>query len=319
MTDAGGRPRSTVALERWAVLAPMTVARSHAAVAGWGGRLYVFGGGGPGFVALNSAACYDPAKDTWTPIAPMPTARSGIVAVTFQNRIYVMGGGFKKPDGTFQFLTKVEIYDPEKDSWAKGSDLLRRHDAPAATVLGGRIYLMGGHLPDTPGGPLTDPAFDFTEMFDVVNGRWLELSPMPTPRFSLAVVPWEGRVLAMGGGAFRDGAFRNFDVVEAYNPTRGGWEASDVGPLPWPAAGVSAALLDGAIHVFGGNDGTAIQAKAARYTREAGWAILPPMPEPRAAAAAVTLGGAIYLIGGRAADGKTPTETVMVWQRTLNS
>jgi len=68
MTDAGGRPRSTVALERWAVLAPMTVARSHAAVAGWGGRLYVFGGGGPGFVALNSAACYDPAKDTWTPI-----------------------------------------------------------------------------------------------------------------------------------------------------------------------------------------------------------------------------------------------------------
>jgi N-acetylneuraminic acid mutarotase len=78
-------------------------------------------------------------------------------------------------------------------------------------------------------------------------------------------------------------------------------------------------LLGGAIHVFGGNDGTAIQAKAARYTRESGWMILSPMPEPRAAAAAVVLDGAIYLVGGRAADGKTPTETVMVWQRTLNS
>jgi N-acetylneuraminic acid mutarotase len=118
----------------------------------------------------------------------------------------------------------------------------------------------------------------------------------------------------MGGGAFRDGAFRNFDVIEAYNPTCGGWEASDVGPVPWPAAGVSAVVLNGAIHVFGGNDGTAIQAKAARFTRETGWKMLPPMPEPRAAAAAVALDGAIHLIGGRAADGKTPTETVMVWR-----
>lgn len=295
----------------WSVGAPMSTARSHAAAAAWGSALYVFGGGGPGFVALTAAERYDPAADRWTPIAPMPTARSGIVAVTFQQRIYVMGGGFKKPDGTFQFLTTVEIYDPEKDSWTRGPDLLRRHDAPAAAVLGGRIYLMGGHLPDTPGGPLTDPAFGFTELFDVINGRWLELSPMPTPRFSLAAVPWEGTVLAMGGGAFTDGAFRNFDVVEAYHPTRGAWETSDVGPLPWPAAGVSSVVRDGAIWIFGGNDGTAIQAKGARFTRETGWLRLPPMPEPRAAAAAAALDGTIYLVGGRAADGKTPTAGLM--------
>jgi N-acetylneuraminic acid mutarotase len=298
----------------WALARPMSTVRSHCAAAVHQNRIYVFGGGGHAFVALNSAECYDPKTDRWSPIATMPTARSGIVAVPFQNKIYLMGGGFKKPDGTFQFLTVVEIYDPEKDSWTKGPDLLRRHDAPAATVMGGRIYLVGGHLPDTPGGPLTDPAFNFAEVFDLFQGRWLELSPMPTPRFSLAAVPWEGRVLAMGGGAFRDGAFRNFDVIEAYDPTKGAWETSDVGPLPWPTAGVAAVIIDGAIHVFGGNDGTGIQPKSARYTRESGWTMLPAMSEPRAAAAAVTLGGAIYLIGGRAADGKTPTDTVMVWR-----
>ena len=137
---------------------------------------------------------------------------------------------------------------------------------------------------------------------------------MPTPRFSLAMVPWEGKLLAMGGGAFRDGAFRNFDMIEAYNPVKGGWETSDIGPLPWPTAGVAAVLVNDSIYVFGGNDGTGIQPKAARYTRDTGWTMLPPMPEPRAAAAAVSLSGMIYLIGGRAADGKTPTETVMVWK-----
>jgi N-acetylneuraminic acid mutarotase len=298
----------------WTLARPMSTVRSHCAAAVHQDRIYVFGGGGHAFAALNSAECYDPKTDRWSPIASMPTARSGIVAVNFQNRIYVMGGGFKKPDGTFQFLTVVEIYDPERDSWTKGPDLQRRHDAPAATVMGGRIYLVGGHLPDTPGGPLTDPAFNFAEVFDVVNGRWLELSPMPTPRFSLAAVPWEGKVLAMGGGAFRDNAFRNFDVIEAYNPSKGEWETSIIGALPWPAAGVAAVVATGAIHVFGGNDGTGIQPKAARYTPETGWTMLPPMREPRAAAAAVTLAGPTYLIGGRAADGKTPTDTVMAWQ-----
>jgi N-acetylneuraminic acid mutarotase len=298
----------------WTLARPMSTVRSHCAAAVHNERIYVFGGGGEGFAALKTAECYDPAKDAWTPIAPMPTARSGIVAAAFQNKIYVMGGGFKKPDGTFQFLTVVEIYDPEKDAWTKGPALQRRHDAPAAAVLGGRIYLVGGHLPDTPGGPLTDPAFDFFEVLDVVNGRWLELSPMPTPRFSLALVPWEGKLLAMGGGAFCDGAFRNFDVVEAYDPLKGGWATSGIAPLPWPTAGVGAVVANGAIHVFGGNDGAGIQPKAARYTKDTGWVILPPLPEPRAAAAAVTLGGAIYLLGGRAADGKTPTNSLMAFR-----
>jgi N-acetylneuraminic acid mutarotase len=150
----------------------------------------------------------------------------------------------------------------------------------------------------------------------VINGRWLELSPMPTPRFSLAMVPWEGKLLAMGGGAFRDNAFRNFDVIEAYNPAKGSWETSDIGPLPWPTAGVAAVLVEDSICVFGGNDGHGIQPKAARYRKDAGWTTLPTMPEPRAAAAAVVLGGAIYLVGGRDAGGKTPTDTLMAFRNS---
>jgi N-acetylneuraminic acid mutarotase len=77
---------------------------------------------------------------------------------------------------------------------------------------------------------------------------------------------------------------------------------------------VAAVLFNGAIYVFGGNDGNGIQPKAACYTRDAGWTMLSPMSEPRAAAAAVTHGEAIYLIGGRAADGKTPTSSLMAFR-----
>ena len=67
---------------------------------------------------------YDPLTNQWERKADMPTLRSGSVTAVIDNRIYVMGGGFKQPNGQFKFLTAVEIYSPNTDSWEKGPDLL---------------------------------------------------------------------------------------------------------------------------------------------------------------------------------------------------
>jgi len=301
-------------LGRWSTKRPMRIARSHFGSAVFQGRIYVFGGGGEGFRSLNQVEIYDPPADQWTEGREMPTTRSGAVAVTLNGRIYVMGGGFREADGTFRFLRTVEIYDPLENLWESGPDLLQSHDAPAATLLDGRIFLLGGHHPEAKGGPLSDPAFPVCEQFNERSGRWQEIPPMPTPRFSLVALSWGGKVLAMGGGAFTGREFTNHDRVEEYDPDKRSWSDSRL-TLPWRAAGPGAALFGGGILLCGGNNGKAIQRRAALYDPiDERWTELAVMPEARAVMAALSIGETLYIVGGRDATGKAPVNTVFAFE-----
>lgn len=123
----------------WVSKGPLDVARSHPSVVVHENKIYTFGGGGVNFASMNLTRMYDPATGVWEKRADMPTLRSGTVAVTVGDRIYVMGGGFKQSNGTFRFLTEVEIYYPGRDAWERGPDLLRPHDYPAVAYLDGCI------------------------------------------------------------------------------------------------------------------------------------------------------------------------------------
>jgi serine/threonine-protein kinase PknK len=293
---------------RAAAIAPMKAARSHFAAAVHGGRLFVFGGGGADFTGLEAAEAYDPRTDRWEAIAPMPAPRSGIAAACAGDRIYVCGGGVKRPDGGFDFKSVVEVYLPLEDRWEAGPSLRWRHDAPAMAVAEGRVLLFGGHHPDATGGPLTDPGFDVCEALG--NDGWREAAPMPTARFSLAAEAVGPRVWCMGGGAYRDGAFHNLDLIEAYDPSADRWEAC-ITRLPWPAAGPATAMHGGRLYVAGGNDGERITDRVARFDPgTATWEDLPSLPEARVMAVLADVGdrdGGLILAGGRGPDGKTPT------------
>jgi N-acetylneuraminic acid mutarotase len=292
----------------------MATERSHCGGASAGGKLFAFGGGGPEFKSLQSVETYDPEADRWTFTQPMPTLRSGLVAVTLHGRIYVMGGGFRNPDGTFRFLTVVELFNPVDHSWEAGPSLLARHDAPSATGWKDHIYLFGGHHPEAQGGPLTDPAFSCSEKLEPGEKAWVEITPLPTPRFSSGCAPFNGKIWVMGGGAFSKDQFRNFDLIEIFDPDCGEWLPNSGEKLPWPSAGVSACNLNGKVYVFGGNDGSRISNRSAVFDPDNGkWEELAPMPEPRAAAATAVLDGTIYLIGGRDASGKSPTGSLLAY------
>ena len=290
-------------------ISPMGEARSHFGSAVHDGLLYVFGGGGGDFKSLDSVEVYDPAADSWNARSPMPTPRSGIAAATVGDRIYVMGGGFRRPDGTFDFKSTVDIYLPNEDRWQVGPSLLERHDAPAAIAVDGNVYLIAGHHPEATGGPLTDPAFDVCERLDAGADAWHLAAPLPTPRFSLVALPVAGQIWAIGGGALVGEQFENMAVVEVYNPTTDTWKAGPT-TLPWPGAGLYAAVLGTTIWVAGGNDGNGISNRLSCYhVGHDRWDDCTPLPEPRVMGALVHLGDHLYLVGGRGGDDKTPTNT----------
>jgi N-acetylneuraminic acid mutarotase len=288
-------------------LRPMGAARSHFGAAVHGGRLYVFGGGGADFKSLSAVEAYDPKTDAWEACAPMPAPRSGIAAAAVGDRIYVCGGGFKLPDGRFDFKSAVEAYVPPDDGWENAPSLLKRHDAPAAVAHRGRVLLFGGHHPDATAGPLVDPGFDVAEALEPDAEAWTELAPMPTARFSAVAEMVGAEIWCMGGGAYKGGTFRNLDVIEGYDPGANRWESPGT-RLPWPAAGLMAACVEGALYVAGGNDGSGISARVARWApgSDARWEELPPLPEGRVMGAMLALDGALFVLGGRGPDGRQP-------------
>jgi N-acetylneuraminic acid mutarotase len=299
----------------WDIKSPIEQVRSHCPPATYKNKVYVFGGGGPHFASLNSVYAFDPAKNQWERKADMPTLRSGSVTAVVGNRIYVMGGGFKQPSGQFKFLTAVEIYYPETDSWESGPDLLMPHDYPAVAVLNGQIYVLGGHHPDaTKAGPKTDPGFNYCERLNPVTGTWEEIAPLIQPRFALAAVVAEDSILTLGGVAFTPEGFNNFSLVERYDALHDRWVRDERYTLPWPAAGLGACTLDGQIYIFGGYSTDDIHNRAARFDPTSGkWQRIADLPAPRAAMGVATLNNTIYLVGGWADDGRTPQADVFAY------
>lgn len=297
---------------QWDTPPALEVARSHSPTAEYKGKLYVFGGGGPNFQSLNSTVSYDPQTTQWSACTDMPTLRSGAVAATIGDKIYVMGGGFRQDNGTFRFLRTVDIYSPESDTWVSGPDLIQPHDYPAVAVLGEYIYVLGGHHPDaTQGGPKTDPGFDFCERLHINGNEWEAIAPLPTPRFALSAVILDGKILAMGGVAFRPEGFNNFTVIETFDPVSNSWSNQEEFALPWPAAGLGAAISQNKLYIFGGYSDDDIHNRTACYNpANKDWSQTSPMPTPVAAMGVITHNDTIYSIGGWADDGRTPINNV---------
>jgi hypothetical protein len=77
--------------KQWEELPKLPAPRSRYALAGFEGKLYLFGGW-DGQQARGEVYQYDPQLKTWSELAAMPTARSNAGAAVVEDRIYVIGG-----------------------------------------------------------------------------------------------------------------------------------------------------------------------------------------------------------------------------------
>lgn len=135
----------------------------------------------------------------WTDAAPMPTPRNQFSCVTFQGRIYAIAGQFHH-DSEQLDQARVDIYDPETDSWIAGPPLDKGHShAEGATfVHDGRIYMAGGHT-TAPGESKQHDA----DIIMLVPGatRWEKVGELPMPLSSPAAAIIDGKMYVAGGSA----------------------------------------------------------------------------------------------------------------------
>ncbi|MHC4579948.1 MAG: Kelch repeat-containing protein [Planctomycetota bacterium] len=128
------------ATDTWTEKTPMPTARGFVATSVVDGEIYAIGGA-TFRTGLSTVEEYDPATDTWSTKAPMPTARLVFSSSSVVNGIvYVIGGGSVEPA-----VSTVEAYDPVTDTWTTKTDMPRAIAGLATSVVGAKIYAIGGN------------------------------------------------------------------------------------------------------------------------------------------------------------------------------
>ncbi len=230
---------------RWSTRAALPTPVAYAAAATVDGLIYVAGGGGPS-ADLNIVQVYNPVSDSWTTAAHMLQARSGLALVGLNTSdpggpaLWAMGGGFST------YLSSTERFDPTRNSWMSGPNLLIGSRTIAGAYLNGVIYKMGGydgstHLDDAEHSVSGGGFGGFT----VVQNQ-----NVPRAKQGLVSLPLTGHLYALAGQSV-SGTITN--TVEEYDPSADTWTIRN--PLQIAVSSTGAGVISNTIYVPGGFDG----------------------------------------------------------------
>ena len=211
----------------------------------------------------------------------MQFARAAHAVVATPDAIYALAGtgAGGKP------VLEVERFDGRAwtvISMLPGSGL----NAPAAAVLDGKIYLVGGF------NTTTNVPTDKVIVFDPATKRWSDAAPLPAPRGGHAAVVLEGRIHVLGGGNSQ----RTLDDHSIYDPVSNSWSTGAA--LPRSEGSPAAVAFGGRVYSIGGRSGPGDFGNVDIYDPATNSWGSGPAIDPRGTAGASVYCGRIHLFGG---------------------
>ncbi len=223
------------ATRTWSTRAPLPRGLNHIGVAGYGERVYAFGG----FTRQNrdavaDASVYDPAGDRWSPLAPLPAPLGSISVAVLDGKIHLVGGR------DAHSVTTHLVFDPATGTYAAAAPIPIGRDHMGLVAYGGKLYAIAGRIDDF------NHNTSYVDVYDPAANRWTSGAPMPSQRSGMAVALYHDRILAIGG-EFGGGTFTN---NEAYDPRANAW--SVLAPLPEGRHGTGAAIAGDRLYVPAG-------------------------------------------------------------------
>jgi N-acetylneuraminic acid mutarotase len=287
---AGFHPARSRA-QGWVEVESMPTPRAYAAVAVLDGQIYVMGGRDANGNPLGTVERYDPVQDEWQTVARLRDPRYNAAATVLGGRI-LLTGGRALDDGQVVVTDDVEVYVPGEDDWESFDSIQSRREGHGAFTVANQAYVFGGSSPSgsfldgceyydigeeewhtyapwtlgipraafasaaMSGGVLVFGGFSaFGPLTDVefyvpgVGGVTKASMPDP-PRGSLAGAGTETLAWAIGGKTYAGAVL---DRVDVYDLVADRWDAGPA--LPEPREGAVAAVANGQVYVFGGQDG----------------------------------------------------------------
>jgi len=271
----------------WREGAPMTTARANAGGVLVGSDLYVIGGSGTAG-PRSLTEIYDTLGDIWRAAAALPVGREQFGIASDGAHIFVAGGyETTGPEGSQDSQSNaLWIFDLKSGAWISGTPMPASRVGLTLAYAKGKVYAIGGR------GPNAAQIF----VYDVAQKSWsLAKFSDPDPRSSGAAVV-DGDSIYVIGGMDGHGASSRVDILDV---SRGIFRNGPA--LPAPREGHVAALVDGEIHLSGGQsltppksypDHFVLDLKTSQWRREA------PLPTARHGSVAAGAQGKFFVVGG---------------------
>ena len=119
-----------------------------------------------------------------------------------------------------------------------------------ATVVDGKIYVLGGEITGSDGKFVPT---DRVDVYDPAADSWQQMAAMPTARSSHAAAVLDGKIYVTGGNlnGHRPGVVLEYsDALEAYDPVTNTW--TTLASLSEYRASHASTVVNGKLYVFGG-------------------------------------------------------------------
>jgi N-acetylneuraminic acid mutarotase len=287
-----GFPLAPAQAAGWREGAPMTTARANAGGVLVGDDLYVIGGSstsGP----RSLTEVYDTVGDIWRAAAPLSVGIEQFGIATDGRSIFVAGGyEAAGTDGNDDYESDaLWIFDVKSGVWSDGPRMPGWRVGLSLAVVGDKVYALGGR----------GSAEQRIYVYDQSERAWtVSRVSDPAPRTDSAVIVVDGLIYVIGGKD-RNGASARVDI---FDPAKGTWRSGPA--MPAPREGHVAALLNGEIHVSGGQSINPPRTFADHFVLDLKtnrWRTAVAMPTPRHASVAAVNDGRLFVVGGAAGAG----------------
>lgn len=196
---------------RWESLAGLPEPRSSHDAVVIGNELYVVGGwrlGGEKPVWHETAWMADLSNDeiAWTRLPDPPFQRRALSLGHLDGKLYVIGGMQPKGGPT----TRVDVFDPDSGEWSQGPSMIDTlADAERGKGMegfGASAYTLGGRL-------IVSTYNGNVQVLETADGEWKIAAQLKDDRFFHRMLPYENRLLLVGGASMRSGKRLHFEAI----------------------------------------------------------------------------------------------------------
>ncbi len=180
--------------DTWKIMEPMPTGRQHIDCGIFGNEIFIMGGLTSWKNITKKHEVYDVLSNSWSEKAAIPSLRNNAAVVTLDSLIYVIGGAGTKEDIWGDVWT-VETYNVNSNKWVQKNDLPLLLFKPAAIVVNGELFVLGGQTLIDEKNDCSDKVFIYKPETD----SWIETTPLPKKNVFFGCVTIENKIYVISG------------------------------------------------------------------------------------------------------------------------